>query len=41
MNKTFTKALLALALQPIPAARIAARTAAPLPARGPPLTLSI
>jgi hypothetical protein len=32
---------LALALQPIPAARIAARTAAPLPARGPPLTLSI
>lgn len=30
---------LALAVQPIPAARIAARTAAPLPARGPPAPL--
>jgi len=30
-----------VAVQPIPAARIAARTAAPLPARGPPPSLSI
>lgn len=30
---------LALAVQPIPAARIAAATAAPLPARGPPVLL--
>ncbi|XAH24240.1 DUF2946 family protein [Xylophilus sp. GW821-FHT01B05] len=30
---------LAYALQPVPAAHIAARTAAPLPARGPPLFL--
>ncbi|MEO7549378.1 MAG: DUF2946 family protein [Ramlibacter sp.] len=32
---------LALAVQPIPAAHVAARSAAPLPARGPPPSLSI
>lgn len=32
---------LGVAVQPIPAARVAARTAAPPPARGPPLLLSI
>lgn len=37
---TFQPLPLGLALQPIPSARIAALTAAPLPARGPPSTFA-